>query len=329
MATIKSSNEGLILEADGANTIQFRNNNTNGMYIQSNGEMNTNGKLIHGVKNGLTSNVTYQIGSTGDFLTINTALKYLSKVQPDYDNAGITVTLNLEAGFVMTEQVLVRGIDLGWITITGTDAETSITHTALTIDFTTDDYGFISYPAFGVSKGGTLPRIGQLFRMSSGTTPEDGKHGIIAVGSGSSAEVLSGAGVQDAGTNCCYCVYCANINCKDSIFSGAGTNGVAATQGATINAYSVDASGAGDTGIFSHSGSTINAYGVDASGAGTYGCFANQCSIINAYISNAQGSGTYDYYVMDSGIIDISGAIGSPTYSQTLNTWTDSGWIGS
>jgi len=272
MAILKSSNEGLILEADGANTIQFRNNSTNGMYIQSNGEMNTNGKLIHGVKNGLTSNVTYQIGATGDFLTINTALKYLSKVQPDYDNAGITVTLNLEAGFVMTEQVLVRGIDLGWITITGTDAETSITHTALTIDFTTNDYYFISYPAFGVSKGGTLPQIGQLFRMSSGTTPGDGKHGVFTIGSGSSAEVLSGAGVQDA-----------------------GTIGIYASSGSTINANGANASGAGSTGIVAQSASTINANGADAQGLGTYDYGVSDSSIID--VSGAIGSPTYSQTV--------------------------------
>jgi len=234
------------------------------------------------LRGNIDSNVTYQIGATGDYSTINEALEEISKYQTVYTNAGITVTLNLQAGFVMAEQVLVRGIDLGWITITGTDAENSITHTALTIDFTTDDYGVEAYPAFGVSKGGTLPQIGQLFRMSSGTTPGDGKHGVMAVGSGSSAEILSGAGVQDAGSY----------------------------------------------GIYAYKSSTIDADGANSSGAGTTGIIASQGSTINAVATNAQGLGTYDYTVATSSIIDVSGAIGSPTYSQTVNTWTANGWIG-
>ena len=74
-----------------------------------------------------------------------------------YKQSGVTATINLKAGFVMAEQVLVRGIDLGWITIVGEDAETIITHTALTTGFN----GHL--PAFGVDKGGTSPVIGQLF----------------------------------------------------------------------------------------------------------------------------------------------------------------------
>ena len=111
------------------------------------------------------SDITVTVGTGGDYPTINAAREYLSKLQPVYDSAGITATINLLSGFTMAEQVLVRGLDMGWVTITGADAETTITNTALTTDFTTADYGFSSYPAFGVSKGGVLPRIDQLFRF--------------------------------------------------------------------------------------------------------------------------------------------------------------------
>ena len=99
-----------------------------------------------------SANMTVTVGAGGDYPTINAALEYLSKLQPVYDFAGITATINLLTGFTMAEQVLVRGLDLGWITITGVDAETTITNTALTTDFTTADYGFsirarYSYPA--------------------------------------------------------------------------------------------------------------------------------------------------------------------------------------
>jgi hypothetical protein len=202
--------------------------------------------------------ITVTVGTGGDYPTINAALEYLSKLQPVYDSAGITATINLLSGFVMAEQVLVRGLDLGWITITGADAETTITNTALTADFTTADHGFDSYPAFGVSKGGVLPRIDQLFRFDVANVG-DSKHGIMAVGAGSSADVLAGAGVNDA-----------------------GTNGIAASRSSTINADSADASGAGSFGIVADNGSTISADSADASGAGSYGIVADNGSTINA-----------------------------------------------
>ena len=181
--------------------------------------------------------LTVTVGTGGDYPTINAALEYLSKLQPVYASAGITATINLLTGFTMAEQVLVRGLDMGWVTITGADGETTITNTALTTDFTTADYGFDSYPAFGVSKGGVLPRIDQLFRFDVANVGGE-KRGIMAVGAGSSADVLTGAGVNDA-----------------------GAFGIVATRGSTINADGADASGAGTDGIRANHGSTINANG--------------------------------------------------------------------
>lgn len=63
-----------------------------------------------------------------------------------YKKSGVIATINLKAGFVMAEQVLVSKIDLSWITIVGEDAKTIITHTALTTAFNG------SIPAFGVDK---------------------------------------------------------------------------------------------------------------------------------------------------------------------------------
>ena len=130
------------------------------------------------------------------------------------------------------------------------------------------DYVFDSYPAFGVSKGGVLPRIGQLFRFDVANAGSY-KHGIMAVGAGSSADVLAGAGVNDA-----------------------GTYGIYAVRGSTINADAADASSAGTYGIFASVGSTINAAAADASSAGTYGIFAASGSTINAYAATGSLSQT-------------------------------------
>ena len=249
----------------------------------------------------LSADITVTVGSGGDYATINAALAALVKRKPLYDSSGITATINLLAGFVMAEQVLVYGLDLGWITIVGADTETVITHTALTTDFTASDYGFNAYPAFGVSRGGVLPRVGQLFRFNLSGVGGD-KHGVMAIGAGSSADVLDGCGVKDA-----------------------GSYGIFASQGSTINARGADASGAGSYGIFAYYGSTINAYQANASGAEDRGIYANQGSTINAESANASGAGAYGIFAYQGSTINANGATG--TLNLTANTLTSSGII--
>lgn len=259
------------------------------------------------VKNSISSNVTYQIGATGDYSTLNAAIQDLQNSYPEYSNAGITVTLNLQTGYVMAEQVLVYGIDLGWITITGTDAETEVTSSALTIDFTTEDYGFGTYPVFGVSKGGTGPIINQLFSFDI-TGVDTSKHGIFTVGSGSSIDILSGAGCKGADGNNIYANRVSSIECNTAIASGAGLNGIFASNGSIINANSVDASGAGSNGIYAANGSTIGADGANASGAGTNGIYARGSSTINANGANASGAGTIGIYALNASSINANSA---------------------
>lgn len=178
-----------------------------------------------------STNITVNVGAGQTYTTINQALEYLSGFYPMYKKSGITAIINLKAGFVMAEQVLVSGIDLGWITIVGEDAETIITHTALTTVFNG------GYPAFGVDKGGTSPVIGHLFRFNVEKVGEQ-KHGLMTTGAGSSADVLAGKG-----------------------FIGAGAYGIFANSASSINAYGANCSNAGSIGIFSDGVSSINATG--------------------------------------------------------------------
>lgn len=228
--------------------------------------------------NPLTSNVTLTVGSGGQYTTINAALEYAVKKYYPIFLAGGTkprVTIQLQAGFVMAEQVLVESLDLSWITITGVDAETVINRSALT----TPHFG-ISYSAFGATNGGFLPIIGQLFNMDTSGTAYD-RHGISAY-SNSRAIVLDGCGVKNAGHFGIYADRSSIINADGVNASGAGTYGIFAARSSTINAYGADASGAGSIGIYAAHGSTISAEGANASGAGSVGIYAAHGSLINA-----------------------------------------------
>ena len=228
------------------------------------------------------ANITVNVGAGQTYTTINQALEYLSGFYPMYKKSGVTATINLKAGFIMAEQVLVSGIDLGWITIVGEDAETIITHTALTTAFGGDNY-----PAFGVDKSGTSPVIGQLFRFNVEKVGGN-KHGLMALGAGSSANVLSGKG-----------------------FIGAGTHGIVAQTGSTISANGANCSNAGTHGILAQTGSIISANGA---------IIQNQTTGSARIAVQFGGS-----HISANGVITTGGTV--PVLNQTANTLTANGII--
>ena len=275
----------------------------------------------------LENNITVNVGTGQQFTTINQALEYLTKTYyPIYKKNGITATINLKTGFVMQEQVLVSGIDLGWITITGEDAETIITHTALTTAFNGE------YPAFGVDKGGTSPIIGQLFRFN--VEKVDGsRHGLMASGAGSSANVLSGKGFIGAGANGIYAIAGSTVSASGANCSNAGANGVYAGGGSTVNAGGANCSNAVNTAIYANTGSRVNANGANCSNAGANGVYASSGSTINiegTMIRN-QTTGTSRVYVRGGSTINalnIDSSGGTVTvFSQAVNTLTSNGII--
>ena len=247
-----------------------------------------------------STNITVNVGAGQTYTTINQALEYLSGFYPIYKKSGVKATINLKAGFVMEEQVLVSGIDLGWITIVGEDAETIITHTALTTAFNG------GYPAFGVDKGGTSPVIGQLFRFN--VEKVGGlKHGLMAFGAGSSATVLSGKGFIGAGDSGIYAVDGSTINAYAANCSNAGTYGIYAISASTINAEYVNCRNAGGNaggiGICATDGSTITAPSANCSNAKSYGIFAANNSTITARDANCSNSGGIGIYAADGSTV--------------------------
>jgi hypothetical protein len=203
----------------------------------------------------VSSDITVTVGSGGQYTTINEALEYLSTLYPLYKNTGVTATISLLTGFVMAEQVLVRGLDFGWVTITGVDAETTITHTALTTAFEG------RYPAFGVNKGGTLPYINALFNMNYGAgvgNTAENKDGIYAHGAGSSANIGNAKGVINAGSCGIHATNSALINGYMTASSGAGYYGVAASFNAEVTVYALNADACGVCGVNAAQGGKIN-----------------------------------------------------------------------
>ena len=220
-----------------------------------------------------------------------------------YKKSGVTATINLKAGFVMAEQVLVSGIDLGLVTIVGEDAETIITHTALTTAF-----NGTHYPVFGVDKGGTSPAIGQLFRFNVEKVGGN-KHGLMTFGAGSSAYVLDGKGFIGAGSSGIYAEGASTITAYSANCSNAGNYGIFANSSSLIDANKANCSNAGGSGVVAGGCSIVNAYNTNCSNAAGNGIFAVNGSTINAEIANCSNAGNYGIVAVNGSTINAYGVL--------------------
>lgn len=266
--------------------------------------------------------ITVTVGTGGDFATINEALEALSKLYPTYKLGGIAATINMLAGFVMAEQVIINAIDLSWITLIGEDAETIIDHTALTVNATAD-YDKASNGAFVSIHGGKGIVIGQQFVFSESQAGGD-KDGVVAYGAGSTFEVKINCGINNAGA---YGVFAAEggiITAQGTNFTGALKVGAYAFRCGILNVGGIDVSGGYDQGIYAIRAGVINCESANAENCVNYGVHSFIGSMINARSVNANGAGSGFNVGIGS---TINAASGSGTLSQEANKITSSGII--
>jgi hypothetical protein len=136
-----------------------------------------------------TGSVTVTVGPTGcDYTTLNAAISALCKRYPGH---GATAVINVSLDFVMAEQVLVRGQNLGWITVAGgADSTTPRTIQTSAITQPLDGHTGSVRPVFGACLGGVLPTIVVPFAMDA-TTALSNVCGL-SVMSGGRATMLRG-----------------------------------------------------------------------------------------------------------------------------------------
>ena len=67
------------------------------------------------------TSVVITVGNNGDYKTINEAIAYLSRKKLKYNNSGFKAEILLKSGFTISEQIFVKNIDLGFITISSED----------------------------------------------------------------------------------------------------------------------------------------------------------------------------------------------------------------
>lgn len=263
------------------------------------------------------------VGPGGDFGNLTDALAYLSERRPAYAPGGFITEVRLLNGYQMAEQVLVAGANLGWLTITSEAAEVIISRGALATQMGS------SFPAFGVSDGGVLPRIAALFVMD-GTGVATDRVGVYARGTGA-ASVAANAGVKNAGAHGARIETGGQLAANGAIFSGAVEYCIYAAGGTRAAVSQADLTNAGSTGIFATNGAIVHADQSVVTGCNQYGVRSVRGATVNAYSVNARrngptGADTAADFSVDSGGIIVAAA-GTGGVSTAVNTVSAAGII--
>lgn len=267
-----------------------------------------------------TTPMTINVGIGGDYETINEALSVLSTKSPKYVQKGLNVELKLMSGFVMREQVIVNGLNLGWISITSVDDIVTIDRGSLseTVTFPTYDGGqtlpITTNGAFVGVNNAVLPQIKALFQMNETGTASN-RDGVV-VCNNSSVFIKEGCGVTHAGGKGLYVLQASKAAAMGSVFSHAGGGGVGVFRGSRVAFRGGNASYAGGHGIYLDSSSDCEALKADFSNATGIGVYVDSSSRINCNHANISNCGTDGIRALRGGWVDAAHA----TINDTVGT---------
>ena len=190
--------------------------------------------------------LTIYVGYSADFLTVNDAINYLIS-RPRLGTAYANIIIN--AGYILTEQIITDARDLSWITISsGSEIEVSRMH--LTLGYRNSSI----FPIFAAINNGKLPTINALFNMNDSGDPT-GRSGIYCE-NGSTCTIMKNKGIKNVAHIGVAAYDNSTIQMEESIFSNSLGMGVFCS-GSRIIMNKADITGAATFGIRSWNGGFI------------------------------------------------------------------------
>jgi hypothetical protein len=254
-----------------------------------------------------------RVGNGERFSSVAAALRYITSNQVRFATSGTPVVITLVSGFVLEEQILASGIDLGWIQISSEDAEVPVSRAALTTAYASPGVpDFI--PAFG-GRRCTMPRINTVFRLDS--TGTDNLVGMY-VFDASTARVNAGAGFCGFDSHNLRVEQASRCNAEMAIFDDAGSRGIRADRGSNLNARGASVQRAGGRAVYADRGSFITFRDGNADDcAGDEALSAREGSMISADGATARNAAEKALIAfgggssIHAGSSDVSGAGGT------------------
>lgn len=206
--------------------------------------------------------VTFHVGPEQELTTISDALERCSELIQTYKKSSPHITIFLDSGFVMEEQVIIdHGVNLSNVTITSV-APIVINRESLTT--TIEGY----FPAFAGIHFAKLPRIDVAFMMN--TTGSSVNRVGVLVSDGASGWLNEGKGIVGAPYGAIV-MDSSNFVCKNSILENSPHTGLHVTGASIVCAEGLNASQAGVYGIHIKNSSSVDYEGADTTNAGVEG----------------------------------------------------------
>ena len=249
--------------------------------------------------------ITVTVGTGGDFSQIPAALEFLSN-QNRGNRAGAIATVNLLAGFVVTEQVLVQDCDLSWVTILSVDPEVTISGVDMT---SRTNLGAISRRYCFAAINAGLPTVGVKFLFDetdvtnsvSGIVYDKNSHGIVS----------SGCGIEGVTENGLMVTGSSSVVAEAATFKYSGNFGLLVEGASRLDAGNLDirysAAGARVTEA-SKAMLAESLLGYTTSATIGVGLLITQGSEVNAQLSNADGCALHGYRGRGAGSVNLRGA---------------------
>lgn len=318
--------------------------------VDARGSSATLGARLTGIESQLAdtiqdANIIVNVGPDEQYTSINDAISYLSKKRLLYSSDGFKAEIMLKSGFVMAEQVFVKDIDLGYITISSEDAEVSIDANNFVENVNESPYGASGYPlsssaAFTGWGNATLPVINVLFNFNgsgilgrtNGIFLIYGATGRIARNKGFKNGMSIGFAIMEGSR--LYATQAIstghhgnNISCFRSsyvLFRAGTATGSITGYGAYLDNASImdcisgDFSNNNKAGLWISGMSFASANRITANNNGTNGITADAGSIVDAHSSTINNSGQRGVSC-NSSIVNVNDSTITGSGAQSIN----------
>lgn len=293
--------------------------------------------------------IVVTVGASGDYQTINEAISFLSKKTLKYDKSGFNAEILLKSGFVMEEQVFVKNLDLGFITISSEDAEVSIDASSFVQNINEAGYGNSGFPltsgsAFTGYGNAILPTINVLFNFN-GTGVSGRTCGVYLI-YGAIGRIARKKGFKNGLATGATIVEGSRLYATESILSGHKGNNISCFRGSyvlfragiatgSIDGYGIYLDNACIGDLISGDFSDNKASGIWASGQSlvsanrmianncTNGIIADTSSIVDAHLSTINNS-TQRGIHCDGSTINVNDSIITGSGTQSINVTNNS-----
>ena len=259
-----------------------------------------------------TSDETYTVGEGGHFDDLSSAFEALSKLQRGYTAGVGLVVIKILSGAVMSQQILLDGIDLRWATITSVDDTVTISRQSLTtaVDVEPNDTSpASSYPWITARNGAVLPVIDCVFQMD--TTGDGKSRDGMLLQSGAQVFMTRNGGITNCGGNNLYGYSAGPSSINGANLTGAGKTsqgrGVWWRYSGFLSASHVDCSDASWTG-FQVQSSAFSAHNGVANNCGHYGFRARGASSGSAKGWRSDGCHGHGCNINESSTVELTDA---------------------